>query len=143
MKKTEYINLLKDELNKLEMSNDDYLDYKNNLIEILDILKNYKTDDFEKSVILFVAGFIGLINERYTIWLILNVLIIINMVKYYYCEFNEKKIKNDYEYIKNDYIKCKDDIAKIKNAIDFLQNISEEEAQKYLNYKMGDSKKFN
>ena len=37
----------------------------------------------------------------------------------------------------------REEIKKIDNAIEFFQSTSEEEVQKYLSYKMGDSKKIN
>ena len=52
-----------------------------------------------------------------------------------YCEITNK----DLEFIKT----CTLQNQKIENVIEFFKDTSEEEVQKYLSYKMGDSKKIN
>ena len=48
-----------------------------------------------------------------------------------------------YIIIEKEDLYFKKEIKKIDNAIEFFQSTSEEEVQKYLSYKMGDSKKIN
>ena len=47
------------------------------------------------------------------------------------------------DYMPEKEIEIEKEIKKIDNAIEFFQSTSEEEVQKYLSYKMGDSKKIN
>lgn len=74
---------------------------------------------------------------------LLCLFILINSIKYCICDLYGKFVTNDYSIIEFCLKNYKNQIERIENAIEFFQSSSEEEVQKYLSYKMGDSKKIN
>ena len=69
--------------------------------------------------------------------------IIIDIHLYYMSEAYEKSFADCYKINKESLKNYENQIERIENAIEFFQSSSEEEVQKYLSYKMGDSKKIN
>ncbi len=69
--------------------------------------------------------------------------IIIDIHLYHMSEAYEKSFADCYKINKESLKNYENQIERIENAIEFFQSSSEEEVQKYLSYKMGDSKKIN
>lgn len=145
MNKTEYIKILRDNQNIIKEiirdyksfnednplpSNDEFLITKKQhliiaMVNLIFIVLTYKKEEFD---LFSTAAFF---------------LFLVEICIY----FASDKVQNELIEITNkdlEFIKtCTLQNQKIENVIEFFKDTSEEEVQKYLSYKMGDSKKIN
>ena len=96
-----------------------------------------------KVIIESIISIICICNDKNYISILLCLFILINTIKYHVCNSYEKFVINDYSIIDFCLKNYENQIKRIENAIKFFKDTSEEEVQKYLSYKMGDSKKIN
>lgn len=136
MNKTEYIKILR------KISND----FKSECINTDDFFEDinyFKQNCSIKIIIESIISIICVYNDKNYISILVSLLVLINSIKYYVFDSYEKSVTNDYSI--NDFClkNYENQIKRIENAIEFFKDTSEEEVQKYLSYKMGDSKKIN
>ena len=136
MNKTEYIKILR------ELSN--YFKSECTYYYLERTWLNYEKQNCSIKVIIeSIISIICICNDKNYISILLCLFILINTIKYHVCDSYEKSIINDYSIIDFCLKNYENQIERIENAIEFFQSTSEEEVQKYLSYKMGDSKKIN
>lgn len=142
-KKSDYIKILRELQNNLKT---DCLCFDNSK----PIRDNYYSDIKElkreciiNMLITAINGILCVCNDKYILGLLFCLLSMLSLKNYNMYD-KDKKISdkefNIYKWFITDY---QNQIKKLDNAIEFFQNTSEEEVQKYLSYKMGDSKKIN
>ena len=106
-------------------------------------IKELKRECIINMLITAINGILCVCNDKYILGLLFCLLSMLSLKNYNMYD-KDKKISdkefNIYKWFITDY---QNQIKKLDNAIEFFQNTSEEEVQKYLSYKMGDSKKIN
>lgn len=106
-------------------------------------IKELKRECIINMLITAINGILCVCNYKYILGLLFCLLSMLSLKNYNMYD-KDKKISdkefNIYKWFITDY---QNQIKKLDNAIEFFQNTSEEEVQKYLSYKMGDSKKIN
>lgn len=106
-------------------------------------IKELKRECIINMLITAINGILCVCNDKYILGLLFCLLSMLGLKNYNMYD-KDKKISdkefNIYKWFITDY---QNQIKKLDNAIEFFQNTSEEEVQKYLSYKMGDSKKIN
>lgn len=106
-------------------------------------IKELKRECIINMLITAINGILCVCNDKYILGLLFCLLSMLSLKNYNMYD-KDKKISdkefNIYKWFITDY---QNQIKKLGNAIEFFQNTSEEEVQKYLSYKMGDSKKIN
>ena len=106
-------------------------------------IKELKRECIINMLITAINGTLCICNDKYILGLLFGLLSMLSLKNYNMYD-KDKKISdkefNIYKWFITDY---QNQIKKLDNAIEFFQNTSEEEVQKYLSYKMGDSKKIN
>lgn len=96
-----------------------------------------------KAITYYMFLYILLQKDYKLISVLLGIFGTINLAKLILVSYYGKEFKENYLIIEKEDFELKSEIKKIDNAIEFFQNTNEEEVQKYLSYKMGDSKKIN
>lgn len=143
MNKTEYIKVLRELSNyfKSECINTD--DFSKNVDDFFEDINYEKQNCSIKVIIESIISIICVCNDKNYISILLCLFILINTIKYHVCDSYEKSVINDYSIIDFCLKNYENQIKRIENAIEFFKDTNEEEVQKYLSYKMGDSKKIN
>ena len=106
-------------------------------------IKELKRECIINMLITAINGILCVCNDKYILGLLFCLLSMLSLKNYNMYDIDKKisdKEFNIYKWFITDY---QNQIKKLDNAIEFFQNTSEEEVQKYLSYKMGDSKKIN
>ena len=96
-----------------------------------------------KAITYYMLLYILLQKDYKLISVLLGIFGTINLAKLILVGYYGKEFKENCLIIEKDDLYFKKEIKKIDNAIEFFQSTSEEKVQKYLSYKMGDSKKIN
>ena len=118
-------------------------DFSKNVDDFFEDINYEKQNCSIKVIIESIISIICVCNDKNYISILLCLFILINTIKYHVCDSYEKSVINDYSIIDFCLKNYENQIKRIENAIEFFQSASEEEVQKYLSYKMGDSKKIN
>lgn len=146
MTKNEYIELLRFIQNNLKNENNENNEIFNK-VDSYDYVSDLEAITFEsliKSFILiFCMEFSYYKLDNKVISILLGSISLFNFFKYLYFNKISSDFRENYILICNIHNQNKKEISKLENAIEFFQSSSEEEIQKYLSYKMGDSKKIN
>ena len=142
MNKTEYMKILRKISNnfKSECINND--DLKRSIF-LIDSAGYSKKFFLNAAIIESISSIICVCNDKNYLSMALFLFIIIDIHLYYMSEAYEKSFADCYKINKESLKNYENQIERIENAIEFFRSSSEEEVQKYLSYKMGDSKKIN
>lgn len=143
MNKTEYIKILREISNDFKSESINTDDFSKNVDDFFEDINYVKQNCSIKIIIESIISIICVCNDKNCISILLCLLILINSIKYCICDSYGKSVTNDYSIIEFCLKNYENQIERIENAIEFFQSSSEEEVQKYLSYKMGDSKKIN
>lgn len=145
MNKNDYIKILREFQNNLKKEvNDDAIFFKEcNYEERIEDISEQKNEYMCKAITYYMFLYILLQKDYKLISVLLGIFGTINLTKLILVSCYGKKFKKNFLIIEKEDFELKNEIKKIDNAIEFFQGTSEEEVQKYLSYKMGDSKKIN
>lgn len=142
-KKSDYIKILRELQNDLKT---DCLFFDNSK----PIRDNYYSDIKElkreciiNMLITAINGTLCICNDKYILGLLFGLLSMLSLKNYNMYDKDKKISDKEFDIYKWFITDYQNQIKKLDNAIEFFQNTSEEEVQKYLSYKMGDSKKIN
>lgn len=145
MNKNDYIKILREFQNDFKNEvNEDVIFFKEcNYEERLEDISEQKNEYMCKAITYYMLLYILLQKDYKLISVLLGIFGTINLAKLILVGYYGKEFKENCLIIEKDDLYFKKEIKKIDNAIEFFQSTSEEEVQKYLSYKMGDSKKIN
>lgn len=145
MNKNDYIKILREFQNNLknEVNDDDIFFKKCNYEERIEDISEQKNEYMCKAITYYMFLYILLQKDYKLISVLLGIFGTINLAKLILVSYYGKEFKENCLIIEKEDFELKNEIKKLDNAIEFFQGTSEEEVQKYLSYKMGDSKKIN
>lgn len=143
MNKNDYIRILRELENDLknEIKEDNDFFEMCNFEETMEEVSKLKSEYICKAITFYMVLYF-LIKQDYKLASVLfGMLGTINLTKAIIVNLNGKLFEENYLTVEKVDSNLKDEIDKLENSISLFQNSSEEEVQKYLSYKMGDSKK--
>lgn len=145
MNKNDYIKILREFQNDFKNEvNENVIFFKEcNYEERLEDISEQKNEYMCKAITYYMLLYILLQKDYKLISVFLGIFGTINLTKLILVSCYGKKFKKNFLIIEKEDFELRNEIKKIDNAIEFFQGTSEEEVQKYLSYKMGDSKKIN
>lgn len=145
MNKNDYIKILREFQNYFKNEvNQDVIFFKEcNYEERLEDISEQKNEYMCKAITYYMLLYIFLQKDYKLISVLLGIFGTINLAKLILVGYYGNEFKENCLIIEKEDLYFKKEIKKIDNAIKFFQSTSEEEVQKYLSYKMGDSKKIN
>lgn len=146
MKKSEYIEILRNLQNDLKEECNDCNEFLKKH-DCYSYISDMEADSFNSLVKSFAYFFVielslNKLNDNKFI-ILFGGLGILNFIEYVWLKISSSNLRKAYILTCNINNQNEKQIIKLENAIEFFQSSSEEEIQKYLSYKMGDSKKIN
>ena len=145
MNKNDYIKVLRNFQNDLKNevnANTDFFKECNYEERIEDIYEQ-KNEYMCKAITYYMFLYLLLQKDYKLVSTLLGIFGTINLAKFGLVSRFEKIFKENYLIVESVNSKLEKEVERLENGINLFQSSSEEEIQKYLSYKMGDSKKIN
>lgn len=145
MNKNDYIKILREFQNELKNEVNDNVNFfkEYNYEEIIEDIYEQKNEYMCKAITYYMFLYLLLQKDYKLISTLFGIFGTINLAKFVLVKKNEKAFNENYLIVESVNSKLEKEVERLENGINLFQSSSEEEIQKYLSYKMGDSKKIN